>query len=86
MGLGFRKSFKVGPFRTTLTHRGITNSVGAGGVRYSKTARFAQTEPRRSDLPSVDDPSTTRPAAKGNPVIGVAVLALLGYGLYKLFF
>lgn len=35
--ISFRKSFRVGPFRSTLSHRGITNSVGAGGLRISES-------------------------------------------------
>jgi hypothetical protein len=33
MRISFRKSFKLGPFRTTISNRGITNSVGGGGFR-----------------------------------------------------
>lgn len=33
MRISFRKSFKVGPFRTTISNRGITNSIGGGGFR-----------------------------------------------------
>jgi len=32
----FRKSKKVGPFRFTLTHRGISTSAGVGPVRVSR--------------------------------------------------
>jgi hypothetical protein len=35
MRLTFRKSFRLGPIRTTLGSRGITNSIGAGGLRLS---------------------------------------------------
>lgn len=35
MKLSFRKSFRAGPFRTTLSNRGLTNSVGVGGLRLS---------------------------------------------------
>ena len=34
----FRKSKKVGPFRFTLTNRGVSSSVGAGPFRLSKGA------------------------------------------------
>jgi hypothetical protein len=39
MRFGFRKSFKAGPFRTTVTKRGLTHSVGAGGLRVSTGRR-----------------------------------------------
>jgi hypothetical protein len=35
MRLTFRKTFRVGPFGLSLTPRGITPSVGAGGLRLS---------------------------------------------------
>ena len=38
MGFGFRKSKKVGPFRFTLTHRGVSGSAGAGPVRVSRSS------------------------------------------------
>lgn len=85
MAFSFRKSFKVGPFRTTLTHRGITNSVGASGLRYSKTARFADTgRDRRADPDLIDDSSAQPPATKGNPVLGFLIIALACYGIYSL--
>ncbi len=37
MGLMFRKSRKVGPFRFTLSHRGVSGSVGAGPVRVGRS-------------------------------------------------
>ena len=37
MGFGFRKSKKVGPFRFTLTHRGVSGSAGAGPFRASRS-------------------------------------------------
>lgn len=33
MRISFRKSFRIGPFRTTISNRGITNSIGGGGFR-----------------------------------------------------
>lgn len=38
MGLRFRKSFKVGPFRTTISKSGISTSIGGKGARVTKTA------------------------------------------------
>ncbi|MCV9963533.1 DUF4236 domain-containing protein [Pararhizobium sp. BT-229] len=81
MGFSFRKSFKVGPFRTTVSHRGITNSVGAGGLRYSKTARFADVGSSDQDQRITDGQPTAAP--KGNPIVGLIVLAVIGYVLYK---
>lgn len=83
MGFSFRKSFGVGPFRTTFTHRGITNSVGFGGARYSKTKRYADMgSSERQDLTSNSDgqPSAT---PKGNPIVGWIVIAVIGYVIYK---
>ena len=37
MGFGYRKSKKVGPFRFTLTHRGVSGSVGAGPARVGRS-------------------------------------------------
>lgn len=34
----FRKTTTLGPFRFTLTQRGISFSVGAGPVRFSRSA------------------------------------------------
>ena len=39
MGLNFRKSFKVGPARVNVSKSGVGYSVGAGGVRYTKSAK-----------------------------------------------
>lgn len=38
MGLRFRKSYKVGPFRVNLSKSGIGWSVGTKGLRYTKMA------------------------------------------------
>lgn len=38
MGFRFRKSFKVGPFRTTISKSGISTSVGVKGARITKRA------------------------------------------------
>ena len=38
MGLRFRKSKKIGPFRVTLSKSGISTSVGVKGFRVTKTA------------------------------------------------
>lgn len=81
MGFGFRKSFKFGPFRTTVSHRGITNSIGAGGVRYSKRACFADIG--SSNRPRMADGAPTA-TPKGNPVVGFIVLAVIAFALYKL--
>jgi hypothetical protein len=82
MGFSFRKSFRVGPFRTTVSHRGITNSIGAAGLRYSKTARFADLGSSNQDQMIADDQPAAAP--EGNPIVGLIVLAVIGYVLYKL--
>lgn len=38
MGVGFRRSKKVGPFRFTLTHRGVSGSAGVGPFRASRSS------------------------------------------------
>ncbi|MBP2235326.1 hypothetical protein J2Z31_001818 [Sinorhizobium kostiense] len=90
MGFSFRKSFKVGPFRTTLTHRGITNSIGAGGVRYSKSTRYTDVGSRRSRIGNLDNNAVTETegndnqaaASEGNPVVGFIILAVIAYVIY----
>lgn len=39
MGFRFRRSMKVGPGRVTLSRRGLSGSVGAGGVRIGRSRR-----------------------------------------------
>ena len=43
MGFGFRKSKKVGPFRFTLSKRGVSTSSGAGPVRVSRSSTGRRT-------------------------------------------
>ena len=44
MGFGFRKSRKLGPFRVTLTHRGVSGSAGAGPVRVGRSSTGRRTK------------------------------------------
>lgn len=44
MGLSYRKSKKAGPFRFTVTNRGVSGSVGAKGARVSKHSSGRTTE------------------------------------------
>ena len=37
MRFGYRKSKKFGPFRLTLTHRGVSGSVGSGRARVGRS-------------------------------------------------
>lgn len=39
MGFNFRKSIKIGPARVNLSKSGVGYSVGAGGLRYTKSAK-----------------------------------------------
>ena len=39
MGLNFRKSIKVGPARINLSKSGVGYSIGAGGLRYTKSPK-----------------------------------------------
>jgi hypothetical protein len=44
MGFGYRKSKKVGPFRFTLTHRGVSGSAGAGPLRVGRSSSGRRTK------------------------------------------
>lgn len=44
MGFSFRKSKKFGPFRFTLSHRGVSASTGAGPVRVSRSSTGRRTK------------------------------------------
>jgi len=37
VGFGFRKSKKLGPFRITATHRGLSGSVGGRRARVGRS-------------------------------------------------
>ena len=39
MGFSFRKSIKLGPARINLSKSGVGYSIGAGGVRYTKSPK-----------------------------------------------
>lgn len=83
MGIRFRKSFGIGPFRTTLTHRGVTNSVGAKGLRYSKTTRYSNIgggNQGPSGNPEIPQSSN------GKPILGFFILAGIVYVVFKLLF
>jgi Protein of unknown function (DUF4236) len=38
----YRKSKNIGPFRITLTQKGVSTSVGAGGFRISRGAALVE--------------------------------------------
>lgn len=44
MGLNFRKSIKIGPARINLSKSGVGYSVGAGGIRYTKSPKRKTTK------------------------------------------
>ena len=44
MGFGYRKSRKVGPFRFTLTHRGVSGSAGVGPPRFGHSSSGRRTK------------------------------------------
>lgn len=44
MGLNFRKSIKFGPARINLSKSGVGYSVGAGGLRYTKSPKRRSTK------------------------------------------
>ena len=44
MGFNFRKSFKIGPARVNLSKSGVGYSIGAGGVRYTKSPKRKKKE------------------------------------------
>jgi len=86
MRLGFRKTFKFGPFRTTVSHRGITNSIGAGGLRLSQRTPLSGSGRRRRTAIRDETVAPSSDTAAGNPVLGFVVLGLAAFGLYALFF
>jgi hypothetical protein len=43
MGFGFRRTKKLGPFRVTLTQRGVSGSAGAGPVRIGRSSAGRRT-------------------------------------------
>ena len=44
MGFGYRKSKKLGPFRFTLTHRGVSGSAGVGPFRAGRSSSGRRTK------------------------------------------
>lgn len=44
MGFGFRRTKKLGPFRVTLTRRGVSGSAGAGPVRIGRSSTGRRTK------------------------------------------
>jgi len=81
----YRKSKKVGPFRLTVSQRGISTSVGAGPVRIS---RGADGRVRRTvrvpgtgiyDTKVVGTTPQARPAAAAQPNIPVQLVKLFLY-------
>ena len=44
MGFGYRQSRKVGPFRFTLTHRGVSGSAGGGPLRFGRSSSGRRTK------------------------------------------
>lgn len=44
MGFSFRRSKKLGPFRFTLSHRGVSGSIGAGPLRVSRSSTGRRTK------------------------------------------
>ena len=50
MGLNFRKSIKVGPARINLSKSGVGYSIGAGGLRYTKSPKRKKKKEQQSSL------------------------------------
>lgn len=48
MGIGYRKSKELGPFRFTVTHRGVSGSAGAGPLRFGRSSSGRRTKSVRS--------------------------------------
>ncbi len=69
MAWRYRKTKRVGPFRFTLTHRGLTTSVGAGGFSH-KISRAG----RKKSSPSVRASSTGR----GTSGFGFLIVCVIG--------
>lgn len=47
MGFNFRKSIKIGPARINLSKSGVGYSVGAGGLRYTKSAKRKKADEKK---------------------------------------
>lgn len=84
MGWRFRRTKRFGPFSITLTHRGVSTSVGAGGLRYqlSGPGKHRRTTSR---IPAAT--ATTRgPSSISNSFGPLAVLGTIFVaGLFFLF-
>lgn len=64
MGFGFRKSRKLGPFRFTLTHLGLSGSAGVGPcVPVARRPAAARSRCTRQGTVMAQEPGLTRPAS-----------------------
>lgn len=59
MGFYFRKSFGKGPFRTTLSNRGVSISVGGKGGRIGYYASKKKTSKKKVSKKTFEAPSNT---------------------------
>lgn len=100
MGLRFRKSFKFGPFRTTISKSGISSSIGVKGYRVTKTASgkirttasipgtgisyVSESKNSGSSSPS-NNPSSHKRGFSLNPISAVILLLIVAAFLSPLF-
>lgn len=61
MGFNFRKSIKVGPARINLSKSGVGYSIGAGGLRYTKSPK-RKTSKKKNVSPKATRAKTASPA------------------------
>ena len=73
MGLNVRKSIKAGPARVNVSKSGVGYSVGAGGVRYTKSARGKKNSDSGGCIGTI---------VKWSIYLGLALLALYVLGNY----
>lgn len=60
MGFSFRKSIKIGPARINLSKSGVGYSVGAGGLRYTKSPKKKSSSKKAASKKATS--STGRPS------------------------
>ena len=71
MGLNFRKSIKLGPARINLSKSGVGYSVGAGGLRYTKSPKRKSAKkkstPKQAPRVKTASPARTSPTVQHEP-------------------
>jgi hypothetical protein len=84
MSWQYRKSKKVGPFRFTASKRGISSSIGLGGLRYTRRADGSYQRTVR--IPGTGIRNTTRIGSSRQPQSAGLGGFAVGYVLGRLLF